>query len=49
MGLHDPSDEPTLPSPLPSDPEVDTMAVTQVRAEVLKEMIAFNPELQYCM
>lgn len=45
--LHDPNDEPLVPAPLPSDPEIDTMPVVQVRAEILKEMIQFNPDLQY--
>ena len=49
IGLHVAEDEPLLPEPLPSDPHVDVMPVAQVRAEVLKEMIAFNPDLQYAM
>ncbi|KAL4535722.1 hypothetical protein Ndes2526A_g06534 [Nannochloris sp. 'desiccata'] len=45
--LHDPTDEPLVPAPLPSDPEIDTMPIVQVRDEVLKEMIQYNPDLEY--
>lgn len=45
--LHDPTDEPLVPAPLPSDPEIDIMPIVQVRDEVLKEMIQYNPDLEY--
>lgn len=48
-GLYDPRDEPMLGGPLPPDPEIDAMPVAQVRAEVLREMVAFNPDLLRCV
>ena len=46
-GLHDPGDEPHLPSPFPSDPELDVMPVGLVRAEMFKEMLEYNADLQF--
>ena len=46
-GLHDPGDEPLLPSPFPSDPELDVMPVGLVRAEMFKEMLEYNADLQF--
>jgi hypothetical protein len=44
-GLHDPGDEPAAPHPLPSDPELDTMPVAEVRAAIFQEMLAYEPRL----
>jgi hypothetical protein len=48
-GLHDPGDEPIFPFPLPDDPELDVMPVAQVRLEVAREIIRYNPDLQGLM
>lgn len=46
-GLYDPTDEPVHPVVLPPDPELDEMPVSQVKAAMLKEMLTYNPDLQY--
>lgn len=47
--FHDPNDEPIFMSPLPPEPEIDTMPINQVRAEVAKEIFYYNPDLQSVM
>ena len=43
--LHDPGDEPAMPLPLPSDPELDSMPVSQVREGIWEEMVRYRPSL----